>query len=203
MPRPSRPSHGHAGHRAPRRYDVDRRQLHRDRRAVRRDLTRASLHRTLRRRHALGGSAGRRRGRRAGAGRGRSVWTSPSGCSKGLRSRAQRPPRDCSSSGTTILRTTTPAGERRCRLHRRRSCSHSTSPTWQPWSRIRLGPPSASAPSSAPALVSLPISGADDEPAASVSIGDCSIALFPLPSAERAESIWGTPCLARGSSRWR
>jgi hypothetical protein len=36
--------------------------------------------------------------------------------------------------------------------------------------------------------------GADDEPAASVSIGDCSIALFPLPTAERAESIWGTPC---------
>jgi catechol 2,3-dioxygenase-like lactoylglutathione lyase family enzyme len=36
--------------------------------------------------------------------------------------------------------------------------------------------------------------GADDEPAASVAIGDCSIALFPMPTPERAATIWATLC---------
>ena len=36
--------------------------------------------------------------------------------------------------------------------------------------------------------------GADDAPAASVAIGDCSIALFPFPTPDRAATIWGTPC---------
>ena len=36
--------------------------------------------------------------------------------------------------------------------------------------------------------------GGDDAPAASVAIGDCSIALFPLPTADRAATIWGTQC---------
>jgi hypothetical protein len=40
----------------------------------------------------------------------------------------------------------------------------------------------------------LDASGHDDAPASMVAVGDCSIALFPMPSEARAAKLWGVAC---------